>query len=177
MHVTARGAGVGRRCTDVRVAAHRAHHEVELVRVAAVDGVLADSGAGGDALHGERLEPHLGEHVDRGLEDRLVGFQAARSTRRVARPFDGDDGHETTAGSATSAGSADTFESVPESVPRVGERVVAGARREPDERDQRPDEGDRGGDEHAGVHAVHEGIDGGRAQTGNLLARRQGEAE
>ena len=45
------------------------------------DGILVRVRARRDTLHGERVEPDLGEDVDGRFEDRLVGLEAARSAR------------------------------------------------------------------------------------------------
>jgi hypothetical protein len=53
--------------------------ERELGGPAAVDGGLADAGAGGDALDGEAREADLAEQLEGGAQDRLVRLLAARA--------------------------------------------------------------------------------------------------
>ena len=59
-------------------------HERQLRGPAPVDRGLADAGALRDALDGERREADLGEQLERGVEDGLVGDLAARAGRRSA---------------------------------------------------------------------------------------------
>ena len=83
---SARRSAACRRCRAAVVAVERERargrdHEVDLARVAPVDRGLPDVRARGDAFDGEPVETTLGEEVDGGFEDRLVGLGAARAAR------------------------------------------------------------------------------------------------
>ena len=116
-HVAARGAGVGRRFAHVRVAAHRAHHEIELVGVSAVDRALADAGARGDAFHRERPRGPTSAKSSTAAS-RIASSAAALRGRpgdRGASPSIGSRSRRTTTGSR---GSADSTVSSASSVDR-----------------------------------------------------------
>ena len=45
-----------------------------------IKGALGDAGAGGDVVEPRRLEPALGEHVERGIENGLFADRGLRLT-------------------------------------------------------------------------------------------------
>src|SRR5271169_6568023 len=113
--VTVERPGVGLRHLGAREARHGAHDQLRLPRVAAVHGRLADAGPRRDGLDREAVVALVGEHGERGVDDRLVALRAAGSAGSGDR-------HGARAGAGAGCGAP-----LPSAATGAGASTVAGA--------------------------------------------------
>ena len=104
---------------------------------------LPDSGACRDALDGEAVEPDLGEELDRGLEDGLVGLGTARPAGAARLGRVATSTPPRTDLGVRSRGPRETMSAGSRRVLRSGAASTLGTGRQPHERDDRADEAPR----------------------------------